>query len=98
MILETIKVNSKLLTREKECFLLYDAETNMWIMDSTVPKLFRKALRQGWTPLRQYIYEDGTICGMVLTAPEKSVTIRNASKKQMSEAQMSNLFSDNDEM
>jgi hypothetical protein len=67
-------------------------------MDSTVPKYFRKALRQGWTPVRQYVYDDGTVCGMVLTAPEKSVTIRNTAKKQMSDEQMRNLFSDDDEL
>jgi hypothetical protein len=66
-------------------------------MDSTVPKWFRKALKQGWTPVRQYVYDDGTVCGMVLTAPERSVTIRSTVKKQMSEAQMENLFDDDDE-
>jgi hypothetical protein len=69
----------------------------MWIMDSTVPKYFRKALKQGWTPVRQYVYDDDTVCGMVLTAPERSVTIRNTAKKQMSDKQMGNLFDEDDE-
>jgi hypothetical protein len=69
----------------------------MWIMDSTVPKYFRKALKQGWTPVRQYVYDDGTVCAMVLTAPERSVTIRSTAKKQMSDKQMGNLFDEDDE-
>lgn len=95
--METIRVASRLSTDEKEVLLLYDAETRTWTMDSTVPKWFRKALKQGWTPVRQYVYEDGTVCGMVLSAPERSVTIRSTVKKQMSEAQMENLFDDDEE-
>jgi ligand-binding sensor domain-containing protein len=94
----TITVSSKLSADEREVHLYYDADTKLWTMDSTVPKYFRKALRQGWTLVRQYVYDDGTVCGMVLTAPEKSVTIRNTTKKQMSEAQMTNLLSDDDEL
>jgi hypothetical protein len=63
----------------------------MWVMDSMVPKHFRKALKQGWTPIRQYVYDDGTVCGMVLTAPDRAITIRNTDKKKMSEKQMTNL-------
>lgn len=95
--METIKVNGRLSTCEKECILSYDLETDMWIMDSTVPKLFRKALKQGWTPLRQYVYDDGTVCGMVLTAPYRSVTIRNTAKKSMSDKQMGNLVQDDED-
>ena len=51
---------------------------NTAIMDSTIPRDFNKALRQNWIPISKTIYPDGTICGMVLTAPRKSVTIRNA--------------------
>lgn len=94
----TIKINGKPSADERECILSYDPETNMWIMDSTVPKLFRKALKQGWTPIKQYVYDDDIVCGMVLTAPYKSVTIRNTAKKQMSDSQMANLFSDDDEL
>jgi hypothetical protein len=94
----TITIASKLSADEREVHLYYDADTKLWTMDSTVPKYFRKALRQGWTPVRQYVYDDGTVCGMVLTAPEKSVTIRNTAKKQMSDEQMRNLFSDDDEL
>ncbi len=95
--METIKVTSRLSTDEREVHLLYDAESKMWIMDSTVPKYFRKALKQGWMPIRQYVYEDGTVCGMVLTAPERSVTIRNTAKKQMSDRQMENLGPDDED-
>lgn len=95
--METIKVLSRLSTDEREVLLSYDAETKMWTMDSTVPKYFRKALKQGWTQVRQYVYEDGTVCGMVLTAPERSVTIRNTAKKQMSDKQMGNLFDEDEE-
>lgn len=94
--MEIIKVNSRLTLEEKETLLNYDSITKTWVMDSTISKHFKKALKQGWHPIRQYVFEDGTICGMVLTAPDRAVTIRNTTKKQMSEAQMNNLMSDNE--
>ena len=95
--METIKVYSELTKEERETLLNYDHIDKMWTMDSTVPKHFRKALKQGWTPVKQFVYEDGTVCGMVLTAPERSITIRNTEKKQMSEKQLGNLTKDDDE-
>lgn len=93
--MKTIKVNGKLGADERETLLNYDPIEKVWIMDSTVPKHFRKALKQGWTPIQQYVYEDGTVCGMVLTAAERAVTIRSTVKKEMSEEQLENLHKKN---
>ena len=95
--METIKVTSRLTGEERETILVYDYTSKLWTMDSTVVKHFNKALKQSWTPIKQYVYDDGTVCGMVLTAPDRAVTIRNTTKKQMSEKQMANLLSDDDE-
>lgn len=95
--METIKVNSRLTTEERETVLVYDSVDKVWRMDSTVPKHFNKALKQQWTPIAQYVYEDGAICGMALTAPARAITIRNTEKKQMSEKQMGNLTSSDDD-
>lgn len=95
--MEIIKVNVRLMAEEKETILHYDFVNKTWSMDSTVPKHFNKALKQKWTPVKQYVYDDGTVCGMVLTAPDRAITIRSTEKKQMSEKQMGNLFSDDDE-
>lgn len=90
-MLEIIRVNNKLIAEEKEVVLNYDYINKEWIMDATIPKYFRKALKQGWTPIKKYVYDDGTVCGMILKAPERAVTIRNIEKKKMSEKQMKNL-------
>ena len=89
--MEIIKVSSRLDLEEKEVLLTYNLIDKKWTMESFVPKYFRKALKQGWQPIRQYVYEDGTVCGMVLTASERAITIRNTTKKQMSEKQLGNL-------
>ena len=81
---------------EREVILTYDSIDKQWNMVSTVPKFFRKALKQGWQPIRQCVYEDGTVCGMELTAPERAVTIRSTTKKQMSEKQLENLNGDDE--
>lgn len=96
-MMETIKMyGSRLINEERETLLNYDSVERVWTMDSFVPKHFRKALKQGWTPVREYVYDDGTVCGMVLTASERAVTIRNVDKKKVSEKQLTAL-SANDE-
>ena len=90
--METIKISgTKLLNEEREVYLYFDPVEKIWTLDAFVPKYFRKALKQGWNPIRQYIYDDGTVCAMTLTAPERAVTIRNTAKKQMSDKQLNNL-------
>ena len=86
-----IMCGNKLTNEERETLLNYDSIEKVWTMDSYVPKHFRKALKQGWTPIKQYVYEDGTVFGMTLTAPERAVSIRNTAKKQISEKQRMNL-------
>lgn len=96
-MMETIKMMGNNLTNEeRETLLSHDAITKSWTMDSTEMKYVRKALKQGWTPIKQYVYEDGTVCGMVLTAPERSVTIRNVDKKKLSDKQIANLYSEDE--
>ena len=81
----------KLLPAERETLLNYDAVDKRWVMDSMVSKHYQKAIRQGWTPIRKYVYKDGTVVGMTLVAPERAITIRNVNKKTMSDKQLSNL-------
>lgn len=95
--METIKLcGNKLTNEERETLLNYDSVERVWVMDSFVPKHFRKALKQGWSPVREYIYDDGTVCGMMLTAPERSVTIRSVEKKRLSEKQLAALNADDE--
>lgn len=89
--METIKVRGVLTKEERESHISLDDVDKMWILESMIPRQFRKALKQGWTPIKQYVYEDGTVCGMVLTAPERAITFRNILKKKMSKKQMLNL-------
>jgi hypothetical protein len=57
------------------------------MMDSTVPKDYNAAMRKGWVPVAQTVYEDGTVCGMVLKAIPSAVTIRNNTKRRVSDEQ-----------
>ena len=95
--METIQVGGRLIAEERETLLHYDVINKVWLMDSTVPKHFNKALKQKWAPIKQYVYEDGTRCGMVLTAPARAITIRNTEKKQMTDKQLGNLPDNEDE-
>lgn len=89
--METIKVSTRLSNEEREVHLYLDPVDRVWVLDAFAPKYFRKAIKQGWTPIREYIYDDGTVCGMSFTAPERSISIRNTEKKQVSEKQLAAL-------
>ena len=95
--METIKLATRLTAEERETVLVYDNIEKKWIMDSTVPKHFNKAKKQGWVQTAEMSYEDGTVCGGVFEAPARAITIRSAEKKQMSENQMRNLHSDDED-
>lgn len=97
MIMEIIKITSRLSAEERETVLVYDNIDKVWHMDTTVSKHANKAKKQGWTQTAEYIYEDGTSCGGVFEAPARAITIRNAEKKQMSDEQMKNLLGDDDD-
>ena len=95
--METIKVNSRLSAEERETVLVYDNVDKVWRMDSTVPKHFNKAKKQGWKQTAEFVYEDGAVCGGAFEAPARAITIRSTEKKQLSEKQMGNLTSGDDE-
>lgn len=95
--IEVIKVYTRFTLEEKETVLNYNCADKMWEMYSIVPKHFNKALKQGWMPKVRYEYEDDTVAGYILTAPARAITIRNVNPKQMSEKQMNNLSSDDEE-
>ena len=95
--MQTIKVNSRLTAEERETVLVYDSVDKVWRMDSTVPKHFNKAKKQGWKQIAEFRYDDGTVCGGAFEASARAITIRNTEKKQMSEKQMGNLTSSDDD-
>lgn len=95
--MEIIKIKERLTLEEKEVLLLYDAVDKQWIMDTTVLKYYTKAKKQGWAQLKEFVYDDGTICGGVFVAPDRAVTIRNIDAKQMSDKQKGNLLQCADE-
>ena len=91
--METIKLTTKLSVEEKETVLVYDNITKTWTMDTTIPRHMNKAKRQGWKQTVSMVYEDGTECGGVFEAPARAITIRSTEKKQLSDKQLKNLHS-----
>ena len=95
--MKIIKMTGRLTAEEKETMLNYSYIDKKWYMTSFVQKQFNRALKQGWTVLVKYEYEDGSAAGYEFEAPARAITIRNAEKKQMSEKQMGNLRGSDDE-
>ena len=92
--MQTIKIGTRLSNEERETILVYDNVVKKWIMDTTIPKHCNRAKKQGWTQTKEFVYEDGMVCGGVFEAPARAITIRNAEKKQMTEKQLGNLSND----
>lgn len=63
-----------------------------WTMETNIPKHFNKALKVGWEPISQGVYEDGTVCCMTLVASERGITIKTPKKREMSEEHKAKLF------
>lgn len=95
--MQTVGIKEKLSLEERETLLLYDSVDKKWIMDTTVMKHYGKAKRQGWKQIKEFVYEDGTVCGGVFEAADRAITIRNVDAKQMSDKQMENLLQDDEE-
>lgn len=97
-MMETIKLlGTRLTNEERETLLSYDYTTKRWVMDSTVMKHVNKVIKKGWTPLKQYVYEDGTVFGMILEAPDRAITFRSIEKRVLSDKQRANLVNNKDE-
>lgn len=95
--METIKIGNRLIMEERETILVYDSVDKVWRMDTTVSKHANKAKKQEWTQISEYVYEDGTVCGGVFESSDRAITIRNAKKKQMTDAQLGNLPDDDED-
>lgn len=95
--MKKVSVLTRLSTEERETVLVYDNIDKVWRMDTTVPKHYNKAKKQGWEQIEEFLYEDGTVCGGVFEAPARAITIRNAEKKQMSEKQLGNLSNEDED-
>lgn len=52
-----------------------------WLMDSTIPKDYKVALKKGWVPVMKTVYEDGSICGYVLKGKECALSFRKNEKR-----------------
>ena len=96
--MKIVKITGRLVAEEKEAILNYSYVDKKWYMTSFVPKIFKRALKQEWTVVVKYEYEDGTAAGYEFEAPPNAVTIRNPNKKRvMSDEQMKNLHRHDDE-
>ena len=95
--MKTIRINSRLTLEERETILVYDSVDKAWRMDTTGPKHANRAKKQKWKQIAEYVYDDGVVCGGIFEAPDRSITIRNSEKRQMSDKQMENLFKEDED-
>jgi hypothetical protein len=63
-----------------ETLIRISSDETEWIMDSTIRKDFNRALKRGWVQQAVYMYDDGTIAGMVLKAPRAAISIGKAAR------------------
>lgn len=95
--METVRVMTQLTSDERETVLNYSNEDKMWYAYTTILKHYNRFKKQGWEIKKQFVYEDGSVCGGEFIASDRSITIRNAEKKKMSDKQLCNLGGADDE-
>ena len=96
--METYTLKDRILPEERETHLWFDPTTNLWHMDSNISRHFNKAVRTGWTAVRQYVYEDGYVAAMSFEAPERGITIKSPKKRELSDEHKAKLLGSNDDL
>lgn len=71
------------LTREEfETHISMNAVDDTVIIETSIPKDIRKCLNQGYEVIREFRYEDGSICSMTFKAPRRVISLRNLTTMQ----------------
>jgi len=96
--METTTLKERILPEERETHLWFDPMTNLWRMNSNISRHFNKAQRAGWTPVRQYVYDDGYVAAMELEAPERGITIKTPKKREFSDEHKAKLLGQNEDL
>ena len=85
-------INTQLSKEEREThYLIENVNDNEVEMDTTILKDYNRAVKQGWTMVKQYVYEDGTVAGGVFIAPRRCLSVRSTKERVMSERQKQNI-------
>ena len=96
--METTTLKERILPEERETHIWFDHTTNMWHMESNISRHFNKAIRAGWTPVCQHVYEDGYVAAMTLQASERGITIKSPKKRELSDEHKAKLLGSNDDL
>jgi len=73
--------NTKLTNEERETHMRTDPIDNVWIVDSSIPKDYKKFEKMGWEVIGIVVHTDGSIISMRFKAPRNCIIIRNAKPK-----------------
>ena len=96
--MKTTTLKEKISPEERETHLWFDPIDQLWHMYSNISRHFNKALRAGWTPTCKFVYENGTVAAMRLSASERGITIKTPKKRELSDehkAKLLNFQNDN---
>ena len=97
--MQTITLKERILPEERETHIWFDPASQLWYLESNITRHFNKALRVGWTPVRKYVYEDGAVAAMELSASERGLTIKTPKKRELSDEHKAKLLvSKNDDL
>lgn len=82
----TTVCNNKVTNEERETHLLIDTIDNIWIVDSSIPKDYRRFEKMGWDIIGIVRHTDGSIISMRFKGPRNAITIRSAKPKPLMSA------------
>ena len=90
MVTQVIKTQLSKEERETH-YLIENINDDEVEMDTTILKDYNRAVKQGWTMTKQYVYEDGSIVGGVFVAPRRCLSVRSTKERVLSDKQKENL-------
>lgn len=84
--MKTEIITAPISIEERETYFYYEGSDV--VCDTTMPIVWRKCQKQGWVVESQTMF-DGNVVGMILRAPKRALSIRNANtlKREMTDEQ-----------
>lgn len=84
-------ITSRLTNEEREThYFIESIKDDVVVADTLIMKDYTRMQKQGWTLVKQYVYQDGTVVGGCFQASRRCLSIRGAqtAKRVPSEKQL----------
>lgn len=93
--MKEIKYEGHITPEERETIITYSEIDKKWTVDTTIPRHYRKFLKQGWAQTSITTDSNGSFIAAEFENGEKAISIRNissATKRTLSDEHLAKLM------